>query len=596
MGSVAAPIKSPILLDSLLRARESHESAAYKNAVIYAQKAISLDNKCAEAYSILGRSKLKTGDVYGGLDNMALAVVYDPACAEYKQNVIDWFTKLHIKKLNADLKLLLTDCMESKDVRLVEFHIAWLSLLKNDEEFSEIYKLSKIENYDDFTDQFSKINDLSALLDPFFLTGLGRFIVPVRTFENFMMNLRRLCLDRYSDGKTLFEEDQGNEFISGALSRYAFFTEYVWNETSDETQKVEILKKALEATDKPQHWHLMLYACYRPVWTLKNAKAILNNIPAIDNHVSSIPRTQLADYFVQQDIRVKIPNLTPIEDEVSLAVKSQYEEFPYPAWEALPKGLLSQKAEGRFINKKAKILIAGCGTGQEALQLAASLPDCEMTAIDLSRASISYAVMRAEQLGIKNVKFWNADITALGDHVKDRFDFITSSGVLHHMRDPKAGWKILHGLLKPGGLMRIALYSRTARASVIEARKIIAEKGISNDAQSIRDFRTGIANLIDNKYIEFFERTFDYYTLNMCRDLLFHVQEHQFDFLQIDEILKEFDLRFLDLQITDETKKKFKAMFRKEQDFYDLSLWEKFEQKNPYTFAAMYCFWCEKSA
>ena len=57
------------------------------------------------------------------------------------------------------------------------------------------------------------------------------------------------------------------------------------------------------------------------------------------------------------------------------------------------------------------------------------------------------------------------------------FDLIESNGVLHHMADPWAGWRVLLSLLRPGGFMRIGLYSEIARWGVVAARALIAQQG-----------------------------------------------------------------------------------------------------------------------
>ena len=43
------------------------------------------------------------------------------------------------------------------------------------------------------------------------------------------------------------------------------------------------------------------------------------------------------------------------------------------------------------------------------------------------------------------------------------FDIIECVGVLHHMSEPKVGLGILTDVLKPGGLMKLGLYSSSAR-------------------------------------------------------------------------------------------------------------------------------------
>ena len=56
------------------------------------------------------------------------------------------------------------------------------------------------------------------------------------------------------------------------------------------------------------------------------------------------------------------------------------------------------------------------------------------------------------------------------------FDVVDVAGVLHHMAEPLAGWQVLVSLLRPGGFMRVALYSRLARRHITAAQRFIAEQ------------------------------------------------------------------------------------------------------------------------
>ena len=42
--------------------------------------------------------------------------------------------------------------------------------------------------------------------------------------------------------------------------------------------------------------------------------------------------------------------------------------------------------------------------------------------------------------------------------------------MLHHLADPFAGWSKLLGCCKPGGVMRLGLYSALARADIVAGR------------------------------------------------------------------------------------------------------------------------------
>jgi ubiquinone/menaquinone biosynthesis C-methylase UbiE len=125
-------------------------------------------------------------------------------------------------------------------------------------------------------------------------------------------------------------------------------------------------------------------------------------------------------------------------------------------------------------NQTIKVLVAGCGTGKHAIQVAKYFRNVEVTAIDLSRTSLAYGKKMARKFDIQNIEFLQRDILHL-DSLREKYHIIECSGVLHHMQDPVKGWKFLLPLLKPGGLLKVGLYSERERQTVTKARELIKE-------------------------------------------------------------------------------------------------------------------------
>ena len=182
-------------------------------------------------------------------------------------------------------------------------------------------------------------------------------------------------------------------------------------------------------------------------------------------------------------------------------VRQQYEELPYPRWVnlGLPvKPVPIQKAVNEInlklhdnkINevREPKILIAGCGTGQHAIEVAARYEGAQVLAVDLSLSSLAYAKRKTEELALNNIEYMQTDILNLGQ-LNKQFDIIESCGVLHHMDNPMAGWKVLTDCLRPGGLMKIALYSEFAREHIVKIRTEIAKLGLGSSDEEMKAFR-----------------------------------------------------------------------------------------------------------
>ena len=195
----------------------------------------------------------------------------------------------------------------------------------------------------------------------------------------------------------------------------------------------------------------------------------------VTDNIKDVFTRQVEEPIQEEKLKQDIPILEEITDKVSSKVRAQYEDSPYPRWvntalsqEPLPiSNVVDQfKLKLHDINitavEKPEILIAGCGTGQHSIGTAARFKSSKVLAIDLSLSSLAYAKRKTEELGIKNIEYMQADILDLSK-LNKQFDIIESVGVLHHMDDPMAGWKVLTDCLKPGGLMKIGLYSELAR-------------------------------------------------------------------------------------------------------------------------------------
>jgi ubiquinone/menaquinone biosynthesis C-methylase UbiE len=242
-----------------------------------------------------------------------------------------------------------------------------------------------------------------------------------------------------------------------------------------------------------------------------------------------------------------------------------------------------------------KILIAGCGTGQDSLRVASSFQNSSVLAVDLSLSSLSYAIRKTKELSVTNIDYMQGDILKLGT-LDRKFDIIESAGVLHHMEEPLVGWQVLVDLLKPQGLMRIALYSEIARKNIVEIREFIAKKGYDNSPKDIREFRAEIMNMStdSNSRIQTIINSKDFYSLSPCRDLLFHVQEHRFTLPQIANALEKMGLIFIGFDCGSQIENQFKAQYPSNEDLFSLQLWHQFEQDHPDTFVRMYQFWVQK--
>jgi len=388
-----------------------------------------------------------------------------------------------------------------------------------------------------------------------------------------------------------------------ALARQCFVNEYVYAQSETESGLASVLRDRL-LRDRASGTAitpltLAVVAAYFPLYALPATEALLHrDWPA---SVVGLLQVQLREPLEEMSDRTAVAALAPIKDSVSLQVMHQYQENPYPRWTINPlNAFAADQARGKIIpsaemQAELDILIAGCGTGKHAVQIAQVYPNARLLAIDVSLTSLAYARRKTRELGLRNIEYAQADILELGT-IDRRFDMIESVGVLHHLAEPTAGWRVLVSLLRPGGRMCIGLYSKLARRTITEARARIAARGYRATAGDIRRCRQDIIRDAEHWGLPIGGR--DFYSVSGCRDLLFNVMEHQFTIPEIAAFLQDNDLSFLGFEtFKDPTViEKFHKQFPGTADEADLDQWGRFEADHPETFLGMYVFTVGKNA
>ncbi|MES5482143.1 methyltransferase domain-containing protein [Bradyrhizobium sp. INPA03-11B] len=402
------------------------------------------------------------------------------------------------------------------------------------------------------------------------------------------------------------EQHEADDDIIGfacALARQCFINEYVLAQTEAEAERAgalrERLLQGLASGAAITPLTLAVVAAYFPLHALPAADALLRrDWPAA---TAGLLRAQLREPREEMEERRAIATLTSIKNDVSVEVMRQYEENPYPRWTVNPlTAFVADRARGKTVataeqQAERDILIAGCGTGSHAIQIAQVYPNARLLAVDISMTSLAYARRKTRELGLRNIDYAQADILELGS-IGRSFDSIESVGVLHHLAEPFAGWRVLVSLLRPGGTMRIGLYSELARRVIVEARARIAARNYRATANDIRRCRQEIFReaeqwrpLIGAK---------DFYSMSGCRDLLFNVMEHRLTIPEIAAFLNEHGLTFGGFEPFDDPAvlEKFRKQFAGAADESNLEQWHRFEIDHPETFWDMYVFTAQKRA
>jgi len=575
-----------------------HEQGRLDKATECFAKAVEADPDHARAHYNLGIMHLMAGNGEAGATCHRRAVSLEP---ENRQFWVTWsmsirpfpnaFTK--DAKFESDLLVLLDQPYLAPSI--VTDLI--MDMLRRNPEISTLLNASTVGPFIDTAKRLSAIPLLLRIL------GLSKIID--KKFEVMLTGLRRAMILAVASG----EKNNGSLAFSAALALHCFFNEYVFTITAEEEAAVVALgQQAAELVendlDIPPLW-LAALGAYQPLYGFPWAETLIDR--DWPNDVKAVLIRQITEPLEERSLRAEIPSFGSIKGVVSKSVRAQYEENPYPRWiqsyrhhqaktigQILVEERLPINPEEYHFPENPDILVAGGGTGLQPIEVESRILNARVQVIDFSLSSLAYAKRKTQELGLTNMEFTHGDLLDVGN-LNRQFDYIECLGVLHHMDDPIAGWKALKEVLKPGGFMKIGLYSELARTNVVLARDYIAEQGYKSTPSDIRRLRQDIIAMDDDQGLTRLAKSPDFYSLSDCRDLLFHVQEHRFTLPLIGDALKELDLDFLGFELrTWDDLKNFQDLNPDPQALTSLPLWHTFEEKHPGTFIQLYKLWCYK--
>ncbi len=568
----------------------------FDKAIENFRKAVKINPHFGYAYNNMGISLGYIMQYEEAIKSYKKALEIQPNNEEILHNIGKILSKITVNNQNEEITNLLCLILDRNNIiRPSDISKLSLKLIKFESGYN---KLVKKYNSGDLNNSFHEV--IKNLSDISLLSKLMKVLpLPDLELEKMLTFVRRSFL--LLSTKDTFPSES-LKFLSD-LALQCFTNEYIYPQEFEESKKlkeVELLVKEMFISNKQPSVQLILcLASYNALQKYNWSHLILNN-PLIED----VLKRQAIEPLQEFQLKQNMPILEDINNKISLKVKEQYEKNPYPRWinlslniNAVPISKLIFEYDLKVFNqiiydvKNPEILIAGCGTGQQVIERASHIKNSSIFAIDLSLSSLAYAKRKTNDLNIKNVKYAQSDILNLGN-LKKQFDIIECVGVLHHMDNPMAGWKVLIDRLKPGGLMKIGLYSEKARKNIVKLRKKIKSLGIETTDKEMKSFRQEIINssypeIQDLKILQ------DFYSLSMFRDLLFHVQEHRFTISKIQNCLYQLGLNFCGFENKDLIDN-FKLVQNSKEDIYDLNNWEIYEEKNPSSFIGMYQFWCQK--
>ena len=596
-----------------------------KDAEISARKAIELNPNFANGHTNLGSIFRDLGRLKDAESSTRTAIELKPNNQEayfnlgfilndigQSQEALDSYLKVidindKFKNIYPTITKFLKDSDLSKLNKLKLKKILNILLERNDVSHKELFKVlyflykDEIKNkleylYSDFS------NNELIFEDKMLINALDKTIFSDLQLESLLKSLRKkICFIISENIKTL--NNSKLDFII-ALGKQCFLNEYIYTISEEENICLNnIINKCKNG--EISKTKVSILSCYYPLYKLLDKIPLLNSFNSSHKGFKELIELQIKEPLKEIKLSKRIKSIGRINNNISKKVKSQYEENPYPRWKfgdyagshtmSIEKGINNEIKPNfishKSVNEQLKVLIAGCGTGNQILQTQ-RYKNVQITAIDLSLSSLAYAKRKINEIKIDNVELIQMDILNI-NLLDTQFDVIECGGVLHHMNKPEKGLKALLDVLKKDGFLKLGLYSKLARRDIVKAKEYISNKKLQPNEDDIRNFRQKVISgeLRDLNSLKTFK---DFYSLSELRDLCFHAKEHRFTIDQLRETCINNKLEFLGFLLPQSFKSLYEKNFPEDKKQIDLKNWAKFEDQHPNTFSAMYQFWVSK--
>jgi SAM-dependent methyltransferase len=189
------------------------------------------------------------------------------------------------------------------------------------------------------------------------------------------------------------------------------------------------------------------------------------------------------------------------------------------------------------------ILVAGCGTSQAAKH-ALRNPAALVVGIDLSPTSIQHTEELKRKYQLDNLEVHQLPIERAGE-LRQQFDKIICTGVLHHLPDPDAGLLALREVLAPDGALHLMVYAAYGRYGVYMLQEYARLLGVGDTDAEITDFANTLMALpLDHPLARLLGESPDFRTKAGLADALLNPQDRAYTVPQIFDLITAAGLQF----------------------------------------------------
>ena len=189
------------------------------------------------------------------------------------------------------------------------------------------------------------------------------------------------------------------------------------------------------------------------------------------------------------------------------------------------------------------ILVAGCGTSQAA-KYAIRYPRARVVGVDVSDTSIAATRRLADRHGLANLELHKLPIEQV-DSLRQTFDHVVCTGVLHHLDDPAVGLSALRSVMAPLSAIHLMVYAPYGRTGVTMLQQYCRLLGVRPEPGEIDQLVASLRELpVGHPLAHLLRNTPDFSDDDALADALLNPRERAYSVPQVFDLLATAGLRF----------------------------------------------------
>lgn len=514
-------------------------------------------------------------------------------------------------------------------------------------------------------------------MEPFFMEALSKIVFNNPALEKVLSPFRTAFSSIQAD------DDETFEIVSPLIYSMAlqcYRNNYSWGESPEDVgmskthresavnmlkeTSVEDLSKSIFSSPKLIR-HLSIVSLYEPLYNVDQEGKLYEVVSKLDMNkfhpwLSAVLKKTLLDPHNENVIAQNLQSMTltsipknNVSDFIDGHIGTYWDNAGMAGGRMVKISVKQEldwvfphyKSIGFDSTNKTKVLIAGCSSGVEIMQASTIYDNIDIVGVDSSASNLAFAIRQNEELGVK-AKFYLADLAQLEKNQfnNELFDMIVVHGALNHYSDPMKPWEKLAGLLRPGGIMRVSVFSKSFLDLVTKCRRFLADKfsppifessapslssrfGVNATAPTLPkvlrnathdEVRKARSLLLDSgdpnaammgqpqqggveeEIQEELLMIPSFYSLNEFTDLIFHPQVLAFTYTTIGSCVDRLGLKLVGFEfpgVMQETILTYRVDYPEDPNLLNVHNLEKFEEKHPHAFknfAQSIIFACEK--